>query len=46
MYGRSYMGTYRTTFIINENGIIENIIRPKQIKVKQHAEQILGLKEK
>ena len=42
LYGRSYMGTNRTTFIIDENGIIERIITPKQIKVKEHAAQILG----
>ena len=44
MYGRKYMGTVRTTFIINEEGIIENIIGPKQIKTKIHAEQILEKK--
>lgn len=43
MYGRKYMGTVRTTFIINEEGIIEQIIGAKQIKTKIHAEQILGL---
>lgn len=42
MYGRSYMGTIRTTFIIDENGIIERIIGPKQIVVKNHAQQILN----
>lgn len=42
MYGRKYMGTVRTTFIINEEGIVEQIIGPKQIKTKIHAEQILG----
>ena len=31
MYGRKYMGTFRTTFIINEEGIIERIILPKEI---------------
>ena len=41
MYGRKYMGTFRTTFIINEEGIIERIILPKEIKVKEHAKQIL-----
>ncbi len=41
MYGRKYFGTYRTTFIINEEGIVERIFTPKQIKVKEHAEQIL-----
>lgn len=41
MYGRKYMGTLRTTFIINEEGIIERIIGPKEIKTKEHASQIL-----
>lgn len=41
MYGRTYMGTFRTTFIINEDGVIERIIGPKQIKTKDHAAQIL-----
>lgn len=42
MYGRKYMGTLRTTFIINPQGVIEKIFLPKQIKTKTHAEQILG----
>ena len=41
MYGRKYMGTLRTTFIIDEEGIIEQVILPRQIKTKAHAEQIL-----
>lgn len=43
MYGRKYFGTVRTTFIINEEGTIENIILPKQIKTKTHGEQLLAL---
>lgn len=42
MYGRKYMGTFRTTFIISPEGIVERIITPKQIKTKDHAAQILG----
>lgn len=42
MCGRKYMGTFRTTFIIDEEGKVERIITPKEIKVKEHAEQILG----
>lgn len=42
MAGRTYMGTYRTTFIISETGVIERIITPKEIKVKDHAAQILS----
>ena len=41
MYGRKYMGIFRTTFIINEEGIIERIILPKEVKTKEHASQIL-----
>ncbi|MCD7901927.1 MAG: thioredoxin-dependent thiol peroxidase [Bacteroides sp.] len=41
MYGRSYMGTFRTTFLMDENGIIERIIGPKEVKTKDHAEQIM-----
>ena len=41
MYGRSYMGMFRTTFIINEQGIVERVISPKEINTKSHAEQIL-----
>ena len=41
MYGRTYMGTFRTTFIINEDGVIERVFTPKEIKVKEHAKQIL-----
>ena len=42
MAGRTYMGTLRTTFVIDEEGRIAEIYGPKQIKVKEHAEQILG----
>lgn len=41
MCGRKYMGTFRTTFIIDEEGKVERIITPKEIKVKEHAAQIL-----
>ena len=41
LYGRKYMGTLRTTFIINEEGIIEKVFQAKEIKTKTHAEQIL-----
>ena len=41
MYGKKTMGTIRTTFIINEEGIIEQIFAGKQVKTKEHAEQIL-----
>ncbi|WP_233884368.1 thioredoxin-dependent thiol peroxidase [Tenacibaculum piscium] len=38
--GKEYEGIHRTTFIIDENGIIENII--SKVKTKEHARQILG----
>ncbi|MDE7402881.1 MAG: thioredoxin-dependent thiol peroxidase [Muribaculaceae bacterium] len=45
MYGRKYMGTMRTTFIIGPDHKIERIYLPKQIKTKTHAEQILDSAE-
>ena len=39
MYGRKYMGTVRTTFLIDENGLITNII--SKVDTQKHAEQIL-----
>ncbi|MFM2293150.1 MAG: hypothetical protein RIS29_2963 [Bacteroidota bacterium] len=41
LYGKEYMGTFRTTFIIDENGIITRIMLPKEVNTKIHAEQIL-----
>jgi len=40
MYGRKYMGTARVTFVIDENGVIENII--DKVKATEHSDQILG----
>lgn len=40
MYGRSYMGIARTTFIIDENGIISHII--EKVDTKNHSAQILA----
>ena len=39
MYGRKYMGTFRTTFIIGEDGNITDII--KKVKTKDHTAQII-----
>ena len=41
MYGRKTMGILRTTYLVNEDGVIEKIFTPKEIKTKVHAEQIL-----
>lgn len=41
--GRTYMGTLRTTFIIDPATLtILRVIGPKEIKTKAHAEQILS----
>ena len=40
MFGNKYMGVHRTTFVINEKGLISKIfLRPKN---KQHAEEIVN----
>ena len=39
--GRRTIGILRTTYLVNEEGIIEKIFTPKEIKTKIHAEQIL-----
>jgi peroxiredoxin Q/BCP len=39
LYGRTYMGILRTTFKIDENGIIEDVIT--KVRTKDHAEQII-----
>ena len=41
MYGKKYMGTTRTTFVINEEGVIEQII--KKVDNKNASQQILDL---
>ncbi|MCF0164055.1 MAG: thioredoxin-dependent thiol peroxidase [Bacteroidales bacterium] len=42
MCGKKCVGTLRTTFLVNEDGVVEQIFLPKQIKAKEHAEQILA----
>lgn len=40
LYGRKYMGVLRTTFLIDEKGIIRKVfLRPRN---KQHAEEIVA----
>jgi thioredoxin-dependent peroxiredoxin len=39
MYGRTYMGLHRTTFLIDEKGIVKKVfLKPKS---KQHTQEIL-----
>ena len=40
MYGKTYMGTARKTFLIDENRVITDII--EKVKTKEHTNQILG----
>lgn len=45
LYGRKYMGVFRTTFLIDEKGVLVKIITKP--KVKEHADEIaagFGLK--
>ncbi len=44
MYGKKVMGVLRTTFIIDEEGKIEKVI--KKVDTKEHAPQIFKLYEK
>ena len=39
-YGKEYMGTARTTFLIDEKGILTDIIA--KVKTQAHTAQILG----
>ena len=41
MYGREYMGIFRTTFVIDENGTIVLVV--KKVKTKEHTEQLKKL---
>ena len=41
MCGRKYIGTLRTTFIVDETGTITHIFTPKQIQTKTHAQQLI-----
>lgn len=41
MFGKKYMGIYRTTFVIDEDGKIERIIN--KVTAKDHAAQILAV---
>lgn len=38
MYGKKYMGVMRTTFIINEDGIIEQVF--EKVDTKNHTDQL------
>ena len=40
--GRRTIGTLRTTYLVSEDGIIEKIFTPKEIKTKIHGEQVMA----
>lgn len=40
LYGKKYKGVFRTTFVINEKGVIEDVIT--DVDTEEHAAQILG----
>ncbi|WP_423127528.1 thioredoxin-dependent thiol peroxidase [Gaoshiqia sp. Z1-71] len=39
MFGKKYMGVLRTTYVINEEGVIEEVI--EKVKTKDHTKQII-----
>lgn len=43
MYGRKYMGTQRTTFVIDEGGVVRAVVSGKEVDTKEHAKQLLEM---
>ena len=41
MYGRKFMGIFRVTYLVDEEGKVEHVI--KKVKTDDHTAQILGL---
>lgn len=41
MYGKEYMGTLRSTFVVDAQGVIRYIFSGKEVNTSKHAEQIL-----
>ena len=44
-YGKTYMGIVRTTFLVDENGIIRHKMEGRGVDTKNHAEQIMGIEQ-
>lgn len=44
-FGKAYMGTIRTTFLIDENGVIKHKIEGRNVDTKNHSQQILDFTE-
>lgn len=45
-FGKTYMGTVRTTFLVDETGTITEKIEGRQVNTKDHANQILEISNK
>jgi len=43
--GKEYIGCIRSTFIINKKGIITHILRNREVRTKNHGQQLLELIE-
>ena len=43
MYGRKYMGVLRTTFVLDESGMITHVI--EKVNTKEHSEQLKSVLE-
>jgi peroxiredoxin Q/BCP len=43
MMGKKFMGTVRTTFLIDAEGIIRHVLEGRGVETKNHAAQILGI---
>jgi peroxiredoxin Q/BCP len=41
MYGKTFLGIARTTFIIDEKGVIEKVI--SKVETKTHSQQVFGM---
>ena len=41
MYGKKYMGVFRTTFVLDSEGVITHVV--EKVKSKEHSEQLLSL---
>lgn len=46
MFGRPYMGTIRTTFLIDREGIVQQTITGRALKTKTHGDQLLKIIQK
>ncbi len=46
MFGRTYMGTVRTTFLIDEEGVVQRVISGRELKTMSHGEQLVKIIQK